>query len=208
MMMGQGGRWRPRLALLLSCVSLGSTQICVDEDERCEFWASQGECEANRGYMHAHCPVSCESCAGREALDAGESPAWTGGCFDRDSMCGEWASVGECDANPGRAVPRPVSRSASAELRRRPRYMHGHCAASCKICTRPASTTPGTPEGCAEALAAARASPSMGPGDARAALARAAADPAVASVALRDDPPVLYLPTFATADEADAKVGR
>ena len=37
---------------------------CVDEDDLCDFWASEGECDANPGYMHSNCPVSCGTCSG------------------------------------------------------------------------------------------------------------------------------------------------
>merc|ERR1712187_273089 len=36
---------------------------CVDTHERCEFWASSGECDANPRYMHENCAKSCNTCA-------------------------------------------------------------------------------------------------------------------------------------------------
>lgn len=35
---------------------------CVDQDQRCAFWASQGECDANPNYMLRSCQKSCEVC--------------------------------------------------------------------------------------------------------------------------------------------------
>lgn len=38
----------------------GST--CIDKHDQCEFWAEEGECKKNKGYMEANCPFSCEVC--------------------------------------------------------------------------------------------------------------------------------------------------
>eukprot|EP00534_Pseudo-nitzschia_fraudulenta_P000731 CAMPEP_0201122366 /NCGR_PEP_ID=MMETSP0850-20130426/6026_1 /ASSEMBLY_ACC=CAM_ASM_000622 /TAXON_ID=183588 /ORGANISM="Pseudo-nitzschia fraudulenta, Strain WWA7" /LENGTH=432 /DNA_ID=CAMNT_0047389045 /DNA_START=87 /DNA_END=1385 /DNA_ORIENTATION=- len=36
---------------------------CVDkEPKNCPFWAANGECEANRSYMHVNCKRSCNRC--------------------------------------------------------------------------------------------------------------------------------------------------
>lgn len=35
---------------------------CVDKHDTCGHWASIGECDANPGYMHLNCAVSCDSC--------------------------------------------------------------------------------------------------------------------------------------------------
>jgi len=37
---------------------------CVDEDELCEFWASENECDINPNYMLVHCAKSCGTCDG------------------------------------------------------------------------------------------------------------------------------------------------
>jgi len=36
---------------------------CRDGDERCDFWASENECESNPGYMLHNCQKSCGTCA-------------------------------------------------------------------------------------------------------------------------------------------------
>ena len=36
--------------------------FCTDSHEKCEYWASQGECENNPVYMKKNCQKSCESC--------------------------------------------------------------------------------------------------------------------------------------------------
>jgi len=35
---------------------------CVDDDDRCPFWAEHGECQNNPGYMLVGCPKSCNKC--------------------------------------------------------------------------------------------------------------------------------------------------
>jgi len=35
---------------------------CVDLEPHCVGWASAGECDANAGYMHVQCPLSCAHC--------------------------------------------------------------------------------------------------------------------------------------------------
>jgi len=36
--------------------------ICKNEHELCSFWALEGECENNPGYMTVHCSPACKSC--------------------------------------------------------------------------------------------------------------------------------------------------
>jgi hypothetical protein len=35
---------------------------CADQDERCGYWASIGECDKNPGYMLVSCQESCGTC--------------------------------------------------------------------------------------------------------------------------------------------------
>lgn len=35
---------------------------CKNRDERCSFWAAQGECEANPKYMKLQCSPACQTC--------------------------------------------------------------------------------------------------------------------------------------------------
>ena len=35
---------------------------CVDDDNECEFWASEGECGADPDYMLVNCKKSCGNC--------------------------------------------------------------------------------------------------------------------------------------------------
>jgi hypothetical protein len=37
-------------------------ELCEDEDELCNFWAEEGECDENPNYMHSHCSKSCGTC--------------------------------------------------------------------------------------------------------------------------------------------------
>lgn len=41
----------------------GEDPSCVDNDERCGFWASEKECESNPGYMLKNCAKSCKACS-------------------------------------------------------------------------------------------------------------------------------------------------
>ena len=45
----------------LSCFSAA----CVDQNQRCDYWAKHGECKKNPRYMLFKCPVSCKVCSGR-----------------------------------------------------------------------------------------------------------------------------------------------
>jgi hypothetical protein len=35
---------------------------CKNEDEECDFWAEEGECELNPDYMLTHCSKACGTC--------------------------------------------------------------------------------------------------------------------------------------------------
>uniref|UniRef100_A0A0G4FR84 ShKT domain-containing protein n=1 Tax=Chromera velia CCMP2878 TaxID=1169474 RepID=A0A0G4FR84_9ALVE len=37
-------------------------QQCVDSNASCRWWASQGECDLNPGYMRSNCALSCNTC--------------------------------------------------------------------------------------------------------------------------------------------------
>lgn len=37
-------------------------ELCIDEDDACDAWASAGECQRNSPWMHMHCPLSCALC--------------------------------------------------------------------------------------------------------------------------------------------------
>ena len=42
--------------------SNNSASKCQDQHDKCEMWASLGECNANPPYMHVYCKRSCELC--------------------------------------------------------------------------------------------------------------------------------------------------
>lgn len=42
---------------------------CEDHHERCEEWATWGECDKNPGYMKDTCPLSCKACTKSAAAD-------------------------------------------------------------------------------------------------------------------------------------------
>jgi ShK domain-like len=41
---------------------------CNDTHSQCEFWASEGECVANPGYMMRSCRLSCNVCINIKSL--------------------------------------------------------------------------------------------------------------------------------------------
>jgi hypothetical protein len=42
--------------------NLEASSACVNDNHRCDYWATSGECEANPSYMHVACPKSCRIC--------------------------------------------------------------------------------------------------------------------------------------------------
>lgn len=92
---------------------------CVDGDSNCKFWAESGECSANPGYMLAVCLKACNVCPlpGRGAL-AGlsnmEAAMRRPDCQNGHEECENWATAGECSANPS--------------------YMLTNCARACNTC--------------------------------------------------------------------------
>jgi len=78
------------------------TPGCTDNNANCAYWASNGECESNPGWMLANCPQSCGSCdpVPTPAPTPPPTPAPTPSCTDNNANCAHWASNGECQANP------------------------------------------------------------------------------------------------------------
>nr|CDJ94617.1 Metridin ShK toxin and Haem peroxidase domain containing protein [Haemonchus contortus] len=67
--------------------TLEKRRKCVDRHDLCKFWASIGECQTNKVWMEAHCPVSCVVCHGITA------------CVDRHRLCNFWTAIRECETN-------------------------------------------------------------------------------------------------------------
>jgi hypothetical protein len=86
---------------------------CIDKDNKCLFWAQQGDCVRNPKFMSNTCPQSCEQCFGRKWMFPWESES----CKDDNENCEFWASTGECFANPN--------------------YMKTSCRMSCIQCVDP-----------------------------------------------------------------------
>ena len=78
---------------------------CIDKDNKCATYATEGACKENPGYMTHYCAVSCDTCdAVVEAAKAAEfieKGVNSKACMDDDYRCLEWSGMGECDANPG-----------------------------------------------------------------------------------------------------------
>ena len=43
-------------------IILSLLAACEDTNEKCDYWADIGECEANPGYMLINCQLSCGLC--------------------------------------------------------------------------------------------------------------------------------------------------
>lgn len=56
---------------------------CEDHTPKCRTYAANGLCRKMQQFMLQNCPVSCNTC-----LDEG--------CYDRNRLCGKWASEGHC----------------------------------------------------------------------------------------------------------------
>jgi hypothetical protein len=48
--------------ITIICPISAASAGCTDKNDNCSFWASQGECQNNPGFMHSNCPVSCGTC--------------------------------------------------------------------------------------------------------------------------------------------------
>jgi len=65
----------------------GIEDKCKNHDDRCSWWAVQGECQSNPKYMRLHCAPACNSCEsltveGRCPLDPDAPHAWRPGDLD------------------------------------------------------------------------------------------------------------------------------
>ena len=73
--------------LLLACARADADDECVDTHGECDMWASQGECDANPGFMTAECPAACSGAPTEELADVHQD-------------CAAWVKDGECYRNP------------------------------------------------------------------------------------------------------------
>ena len=93
---------------------------CVDNDKRCVFWASIGECTKSSKYMLENCRWSCKSCnycdpsdpfckaanietkVTKDTNELGKPrDVKLGECIDRRPECKSFAAQGECTNTPG-----------------------------------------------------------------------------------------------------------
>jgi hypothetical protein len=118
---------------------------CVDSDERCAHWETQGECRNNPQFMLTECRKSCASCLTlhvgvtqiapdddyevREAIYKRlyETQEYTykimkhnvrslEKCQNQDPQCTLWAVKGKCETHPT--------------------FMNVECAPACRTCVR------------------------------------------------------------------------
>jgi hypothetical protein len=116
---------------------------CTNEDERCEEWASRGECTSNPQYMLTKCRHACDSCVDlhsgvvqiapdediREAIlsrlietqaymhiQADQNVKALNKCVNKHDLCTHWSVRGECETNS--------------------HFMQAECAPACKSCDK------------------------------------------------------------------------
>eukprot|EP00568_Trieres_chinensis_P011318 CAMPEP_0183301536 /NCGR_PEP_ID=MMETSP0160_2-20130417/7617_1 /TAXON_ID=2839 ORGANISM="Odontella Sinensis, Strain Grunow 1884" /NCGR_SAMPLE_ID=MMETSP0160_2 /ASSEMBLY_ACC=CAM_ASM_000250 /LENGTH=498 /DNA_ID=CAMNT_0025464173 /DNA_START=17 /DNA_END=1513 /DNA_ORIENTATION=- len=94
-----------------------STGGCVDNHDRCDQWAKNGECGKNQKFMLHHCMKSCAVC-GTDIMD---KPVDSEPCVDNDERCPRWKEFNQCEKNPG--------------------YMLTNCRRSCKTCQTSITST-------------------------------------------------------------------
>ncbi|XP_071549920.1 uncharacterized protein [Panulirus ornatus] len=112
---------------------------CTDEDQECEYWAVNDECEKNPLWMKPHCRRSCLRCDYSTTCEnrhqdcefwakhdqCQENRFWMHVhcrkacglcelCVDANTWCPRWAALGDCEGNPD--------------------YMEHFCRKSCGLC--------------------------------------------------------------------------
>ena len=48
--------------VILFCVQMSLSALCQDSHEKCNYWASEGECSNNPTWMLNNCHLSCNVC--------------------------------------------------------------------------------------------------------------------------------------------------
>jgi len=75
----------------------GNEDECFDDNDKCEEWATLGECIHSAGFMLNACRKSCGFCSGSEEIDASTVEQ----CEDLSEECVQFAENNQCDENPG-----------------------------------------------------------------------------------------------------------
>jgi len=58
----KGTKWSATKWIHVGAFNKSQRKGCVDDNDRCEEWASTGECEKNPAYMNDACKLSCKQC--------------------------------------------------------------------------------------------------------------------------------------------------
>ncbi|XP_025080317.1 zinc metalloproteinase nas-13-like [Pomacea canaliculata] len=87
-------------------------------DDQCDGWAEDGECDHNPNWMKENCKKSCGVCGTTTKPDEASCKN-----IHNDQDCESWARRGECDKNPS--------------------WMKPNCKKSCKICSGSGGTDGG-----------------------------------------------------------------
>ena len=119
---------------------------CKDEDERCEFWASHGECENNQNYMLHGCAKSCNSCPEKVSVNSyGDDQECQGDRKEEllemvkkmETYMADVVSTKEYDKVRAECKNRNKLCAYWAligECKVNAKYMRTHCAPACETC--------------------------------------------------------------------------
>lgn len=95
---------------------------CEDKHESCQFWADQGECESNAGYMRLQCPKACDACVkGNDEFGVIQS-------LDPDHVSKIEEALSEMKAYFKKLRDDPLTTEASHELLDNCKNKHESCA--------------------------------------------------------------------------------
>ncbi|XP_066290427.1 apolipoprotein(a)-like [Branchiostoma lanceolatum] len=95
---------------------LSPEQACVDRNQYCASWSSQGYCRTNYAYMAQSCRRACGFCTVSGSGTDGSMP--TTNCMDNHYHCPSWATRGFCARGNSHYT-----------------YMMRYCRKSCRKCT-------------------------------------------------------------------------
>ncbi|XP_006825152.1 uncharacterized protein LOC100366841 [Saccoglossus kowalevskii] len=97
----------------------GLELYCLDRNEECRYWASNGECQQNEVFMKISCPLSCGWCVGEQATvdETGQCPKGyftcnSGFCIDEIHACN---AVPDCHDAEDEFWPNCVYQSSRPE---------------------------------------------------------------------------------------------
>jgi len=121
----------PELAKKVTTVThadlIKETLPCGDHHTQCKHWASQGECEHNKGYMHRSCGASCGLCTAPAGPDMG-MPGATDSRAGTVTAAAATAPSATTALGTDRQTPAPSNAAASTDVHMHCADQHSRCA--------------------------------------------------------------------------------